>query len=948
VWKDYGKATLSDITSGYESQGLSDQRPSTMELTARPTPWIHEPESGRYYVLWDAGYGQTIRRYSDELYGSFNAPLKCIQPDQNPLFIHEPETGRYYINWDDGSGRTIRRYSEEFDSIFNDPLKYTQPRRENHSKFSNDAFLHEEYSPRGYVKEGHDNGSRMPRQAPPTTNIQETSINTGRYDNLEDDYEFIGENQTDEKTEIHGLGGGDNAELDSGMGTVVKQGFSLLTCSDFETVVRPSRFFKTGRVFKVLWTEPAGAATAADPDKSTFLSEVGFGQMSFTKFRRFIVVRERLHSCLCLPIYTYGGQGAAKPSVRPQDHAVVYVDGGPQPLPPENEMPGKEAIPIILEHQTETLEPMSRIDFSRVYTVEHNVRVLTIGRISPKHLGSFDKAFIESTFGSKINSSVSNPLPVRSAADDDLQIVHMYSPAQDLWWRCGAKYGSGLGRNLISSKIVTRMGLISETDFATQCVSFNGLKLTFNSHVKVKWREEDSALSCLSSFSVVNQMTFDVLFDSELQSSNASVLVQSRPAEDARAQTPLKTTHIPKGNTESLDHRFRVERDNFFRVGRVFSTEWSEPYTGPTGYYDYSHRTRPHITFGRYNGRVYGGVRTFVVVRVGDKSCTCLPVNTYAGRGASEKDINLDEHCAIYSKKKPRTAPGMYKKALKITVTRIRETIEEESLVNLGRVYTVETSSKVKDVGDLESESKTLLLTYFQEVFFGVNKIQPRQPYVEAENGKAVSPDPGFNNAATSSFSRSDCNTYQAHQPRESCYNYLLAEKRPRPAAPITAGMSNLSVSAQPFTPFQSAEGVPSINPIVGAQSSYSDSAPTVVATSRIPGYASHHRPWRALESISLGQMEADSDLVRKSTQPNAPPLASNFEKLSALAAETYLAGIRSINPPQHWISQRVNPAQSPAHFSGAIETYLNEDVASERIAIGLSLSKIELQEFKK
>jgi hypothetical protein len=149
-----------------------------------------------------------------------------------------------------------------------------------------------------------------------------------------------------------------------------------------------------GRVFKTLWTEPAGSTTTTVDQR--FYKETSYGELSFTKMRRFVVVRKRLHSCLCLAIYTYSGKGTAKNDVRPQDHAVVYVHGSEEPALLPDEQSKKGAFPIIIEEPGETIDPMSRLDFSRIYTVEHNVKVLKIGRISPDHHERLEKYFVES------------------------------------------------------------------------------------------------------------------------------------------------------------------------------------------------------------------------------------------------------------------------------------------------------------------------------------------------------------------------------------------------------------------------------------------------------------------------------------------------------------------------------------------------------------------------
>ncbi|PVH81048.1 hypothetical protein DL98DRAFT_357803, partial [Cadophora sp. DSE1049] len=140
-------------------------------------------------------------------------------------------------------------------------------------------------------------------------------------------------------------------------------------------------FYKIGRVVKTLWSEPAGG-TAKDMDKS-FYSKVGFDELVFTKIRRFVVVREKTHSCLCLPLYTYGGQGVAKPDVRAQDHVAVRICTTDRPSTPRStdEDTQKTPLGIIVEDSEERIDPMTRINFGQVFTIQHNLKVAKVGRI---------------------------------------------------------------------------------------------------------------------------------------------------------------------------------------------------------------------------------------------------------------------------------------------------------------------------------------------------------------------------------------------------------------------------------------------------------------------------------------------------------------------------------------------------------------------------------------
>lgn len=141
-----------------------------------------------------------------------------------------------------------------------------------------------------------------------------------------------------------------------------------------------------------LWTEPA-SGTMTDTDKG-YYHDVGYGQFSYSKIRRFVVIRKRLHSCLCLPITSYGGQGSRKAGIKIEDHALVYREGTPAPLPDVKMT--KEPFAIIVEAKGETLSPESQINFAKVYTVEHNVKIKHVGRLHKRDKRRLNRYYAES------------------------------------------------------------------------------------------------------------------------------------------------------------------------------------------------------------------------------------------------------------------------------------------------------------------------------------------------------------------------------------------------------------------------------------------------------------------------------------------------------------------------------------------------------------------------
>jgi hypothetical protein len=52
------------------------------------------------------------------------------------------------------------------------------------------------------------------------------------------------------------------------------------------------RFFRQGRVFATLYTEPTGGTARHDPGNDAYTT-VRFGGSVYTQIRRFVVIRER-------------------------------------------------------------------------------------------------------------------------------------------------------------------------------------------------------------------------------------------------------------------------------------------------------------------------------------------------------------------------------------------------------------------------------------------------------------------------------------------------------------------------------------------------------------------------------------------------------------------------------------------------------------------------------
>ena len=143
------------------------------------------------------------------------------------------------------------------------------------------------------------------------------------------------------------------------------------------------------------WSEPT--ANHPYPNDSSVSLDI-YGQNPHSRIRRFIVVKQGTGYSICLPVNTYGGQGTLKYGLNVQDHALIYTGATPPPLLLGEEELEKEPLRIIPTDSSYELDVASRVNFGKVYTVEHNLKVKDVGLISeqslPKLLYHYNKLHI--------------------------------------------------------------------------------------------------------------------------------------------------------------------------------------------------------------------------------------------------------------------------------------------------------------------------------------------------------------------------------------------------------------------------------------------------------------------------------------------------------------------------------------------------------------------------
>lgn len=168
-------------------------------------------------------------------------------------------------------------------------------------------------------------------------------------------------------------------------------------------IVRPSRFFCLGRVFLVLWAEPAGGngsnggTVVTMQEQGTVLNHLN--ERVFSKVRRFVVIRESDQYCNALPITTYSGRGVAKRNVIKSEHAIIYTGRVP-PQPRQDERPVRgetgmrpQSIRVDPDNRTDRLDDMSRIHFGGVHQVQHNIKTKSLGIVSRQSIDALQSQF---------------------------------------------------------------------------------------------------------------------------------------------------------------------------------------------------------------------------------------------------------------------------------------------------------------------------------------------------------------------------------------------------------------------------------------------------------------------------------------------------------------------------------------------------------------------------
>jgi hypothetical protein len=79
-------------------------------------------------------------------------------------------------------------------------------------------------------------------------------------------------------------------------------------------------------------------------------------------------------------------------------HAVIHMLGTPSDAHPQEKIV-KLPIAVKPAREDQKLHRMSRINFDKVYTIEHNVKVMNVGKVVPESIHNLSTYFKNAHFG---------------------------------------------------------------------------------------------------------------------------------------------------------------------------------------------------------------------------------------------------------------------------------------------------------------------------------------------------------------------------------------------------------------------------------------------------------------------------------------------------------------------------------------------------------------------
>jgi hypothetical protein len=106
----------------------------------------------------------------------------------------------------------------------------------------------------------------------------------------------------------------------------------------------------------------------------------------------FLYCSSRTHSYR--PIHTYQGKGTLASHAKASHHVQVYTGSRPPPLLPRERLT-RDPIQVIVKSKKMSLDKASRLNLSKPQSIEHNLPVAEVGKVSKEDLNKITKFTLE-------------------------------------------------------------------------------------------------------------------------------------------------------------------------------------------------------------------------------------------------------------------------------------------------------------------------------------------------------------------------------------------------------------------------------------------------------------------------------------------------------------------------------------------------------------------------
>ncbi|KAK6820353.1 hypothetical protein RU639_007490 [Aspergillus parasiticus] len=143
--------------------------------------------------------------------------------------------------------------------------------------------------------------------------------------------------------------------------------------------IMPSSYFEVGKIFSVVWFRESSALASAE---ETFLRGT-FGEPIASPSKLMVVFKTNSKLSWCFPIGPFNDRGAD-----PSKLATICVQGT-APLRRQYEPPITRDYLEFVPARSGLIFQTSSVNFGKIYSVEHNVKVLEIGRIASGSIAKF-------------------------------------------------------------------------------------------------------------------------------------------------------------------------------------------------------------------------------------------------------------------------------------------------------------------------------------------------------------------------------------------------------------------------------------------------------------------------------------------------------------------------------------------------------------------------------